>query len=98
MKPVGWLIIFPLIAPLIPQEARKTDYTVRLKSTLVTVEARALAPDGRTVSGLQRQDFSLYEDKVPQEVVQFEREQRPLAIALMYRYKRQYGQRGGWTA
>ncbi len=82
-RPVTGLLLLGLMWWGAGQEPRQDEYTVRLRSTLVTVKARALTSEGRIIEDLRKEDFLLYEDRVLQEITQFERQERSLAVAFM---------------
>ena len=56
---------------------------VRINTTLVTVPVSVLDRQGRFVSGLNRQDFRLFEDGVEQSIVHFEPTEMPFTVALV---------------
>jgi Ca-activated chloride channel family protein len=50
---------------------------------LVTVTATVTASDGRFVSGLGKDDFTIFEDGQPRDVVHFEDETSPVSLAIL---------------
>ncbi len=100
--------ILPLVASLLavsisyaqtqnPSTASGKDTAedvVRVDTTLVTLPARVMDRHSRTISGLKREQFRVYEDGVEQEIAYFEppreanetlpgSEQKPFTVALL---------------
>jgi VWFA-related protein len=65
-----------------PEEVDEND-VVRVETTLVTVPVSVLDHDGRFVSGLKREDFTLWEDNEEQAVAYFEPAEKPFTVALL---------------
>jgi VWFA-related protein len=57
--------------------------SVRLKTELVIVDVVAEDEEGKLIGGLKKENFVLYEEKVAQEIVHFEYDQRPLSVVLV---------------
>jgi len=53
-------------------EAQQPAYTLSVKSQLVTLDVVVNDKNGQPIRGLTRNDFTIYEDKVPQPIVSFE--------------------------
>jgi Ca-activated chloride channel family protein len=58
--------------------------TIRVDSDLVVVPVTVTDGSGRSVSGLQRENFELYDDKVKQEITQFASEDNPVSIGFVF--------------
>jgi Ca-activated chloride channel family protein len=58
--------------------------TIKVDVDLVLVSATVSDPLGRMVSGLQKENFQLWEDKVEQKVEYFSSEDTPLSIGLIF--------------
>ncbi|MDQ3816774.1 MAG: VWA domain-containing protein [Acidobacteriota bacterium] len=56
---------------------------VRVDTVLVTVPVSVTDRDGRYVSDLRREDFSLYEDGVEQNIAHFAAVEKPFTVVLM---------------
>ena len=57
----------------------------RLDVRLVTVDAQVLSKKtGRAINTLQRQDFQLYEDGVPQPITSFSQDGLPLSVVFLF--------------
>jgi len=59
------------------------DDVITVDTNLVTVPVRVLDKQGRFVGGLTKGDFTVFEDKVPQEIAYFSNEQNPFTVALV---------------
>lgn len=57
---------------------------IRIDSTLVLIPVSVTDPMNRFVTGLEREHFKLYEDKVEQEIQQFSSEDAPLSVGLVF--------------
>ncbi len=69
----------PVIAPEQKEEA------IRINTDLVNVVTTIIAPAGSKASELQREDFEVLEDGVPQEVTIFAREsEAPLRLVMLF--------------
>jgi VWFA-related protein len=77
--------IFLLIATAkicIAQES--SEQTLKLSTELVVLDAQVLhKKTGRVIGNLQKEDFSLYEDSVKQEITHFSQDKLPLSILLL---------------
>jgi Ca-activated chloride channel homolog len=60
----------------------KTD--IRVDSTLVLIPVTVTDPYNRFVTGLEKDNFKLFEDKKEQEIVQFSSEDAPLSIGVVF--------------
>lgn len=59
------------------------DDVITVDTNLVTVPVRVLDKQGRFVGGLTKGDFTVFEDKVPQDIAYFSNEQNPFTVALV---------------
>lgn len=59
------------------------DVTLSVNSTLVVIPVTVMDASNRFVLGLQKQNFSLFEDGVRQSISQFAAEDAPLSIGLL---------------
>src|ERR1041384_8250711 len=71
-----------------PKPAEKTDpapkANIRVDSTLALIPVTVTDPLNRFVTGLDRENFRVLEDKAEQKVVQFSSEDAPLSIGLVF--------------
>jgi len=61
---------------------RKAD--IRIDTTLVLIPVSVSDPLNRFVTGLDKENFKVYEEKVEQEVSQFSSEDAPLSVGLVF--------------
>jgi VWFA-related protein len=57
---------------------------IRVDSTLVLIPATVTDPLNRFVTGLERENFRLFEDKIEQAVTHFASEDAPLSVGLVF--------------
>jgi VWFA-related protein len=65
-----------------PEETRPP--TLRVDTTLVLINVTVTDPMGRFVTGLEKDNFQLFEDKKLQNVLQFSSEDAPLSVGLVF--------------
>ena len=58
--------------------------TIKVDTTLVTLTATVKDEKGRHVPGLKKEDFSVFEDNVPQELSFFSDERVPMSIGILF--------------
>jgi Ca-activated chloride channel family protein len=76
-----WLpLVFCLIAPLL----RVAGQTIRADTRLVLVPVSVTDHRGATVNGLDRANFTVFEDKAPQAIVAFSAEDAPASVGLIF--------------
>lgn len=63
-------------------ESRPVD--LRVNKTLVLINVTVTDPLNRFVTGLEKDHFRLFEDKVEQEITQFSSEDAPISIGLVF--------------
>jgi len=63
-------------------ESRPTN--IKVNSTLVLINVTVMDPLNRFVTGLEKEHFRLFEDKVEQEISQFSSEDAPISIGLVF--------------
>lgn len=57
---------------------------IRTDTTLVLINALVTTPLGTVVTGLEREHFRLFEDKIEQKISQFSSEDAPMSIGLVF--------------
>jgi Ca-activated chloride channel family protein len=57
---------------------------IRVDSTLVLIPVSVTDPMNRFVTGLEREHFRVFEDKVEQEIKQFSSEDAPLSVGIVF--------------
>src|SRR5690242_3869306 len=71
----------PAVAP-VPANSRSVD--IRVDKTLVLINVTVTDPLNRFVTGLEKDHFRLFEDKVEQQILQFSAEDAPISIGLVF--------------
>jgi VWFA-related protein len=64
--------------------AEGKEPAIRVETTLVLINVTVTDPMNRFVTGLEKEHFTLLEDKVAQDVAQFSSEDAPLSIGLVF--------------
>lgn len=57
---------------------------IRIDKTLVLINVTVTDPLNRIVTGLEKQHFRLFEDKIEQQITQFSSEDAPISIGLVF--------------
>jgi len=65
-------------------EADRRNSNIRVDTTLVQINVTVTDPLNRFVTGLEKEHFKLFEDKVEQSILQFSSEDAPLSIGLVF--------------
>ncbi len=65
-------------------ELQRRPANIRVDTTLVQINVTVTDPLNRFVTGLEKEHFRLFEDKVEQSVLQFSSEDAPLSIGLVF--------------
>jgi Ca-activated chloride channel family protein len=65
-------------------EAARHPANIRIDTTLVQIPVTVTDPLNRFVTGLDKEHFKLFEDKVEQTIVQFSSEDAPLSIVIVF--------------
>jgi Ca-activated chloride channel family protein len=66
------------------EESSRRTPNIRVDTTLILVPVSVNDPLNRPVSGLERENFRLFEDKVPQPITQFAMDDEPVAVGLVF--------------
>ena len=67
-----------------PEEARSSGNAIRTEVSLALVNVTATDPLGRLVTGLEKENFRVFEDGVEQEIVTLSSEDVPVSIGLIF--------------
>jgi VWFA-related protein len=62
----------------------KTQSNIRVDANLVLIPVTVTDPMNRFVTGLEKENFKLFEDKQPQEITQFSSEDAPLSVGVVF--------------
>ena len=79
--------IEPRAAKPVPgAEAPATDRrsNIRVDSTLVQINVTVTTPLGQVVTGMEKEHFKIFEDKVQQNIASFTSEEAPLSVGLVF--------------
>jgi VWFA-related protein len=66
------------------REDEGKEPSIRVDTTLVLINVTVTDPMNRFVTGLEKEYFTLTEDKVPQTIAQFSSEDAPLSVGLVF--------------
>jgi Ca-activated chloride channel homolog len=66
------------------QSAIDRKSNIRIDTTLVLVPVAVNDPMGRFVTGLDRENFKIFEDKTEQEIKQFSSEDAPMSVGIVF--------------
>lgn len=83
------LLLFLLICALSTsaaqeRQAEQSPHVLKVDVDVVLATATVTADDGRFVSGLDKDNFKIYEDKVPQEIAYFSSEDIPVSVGIIF--------------
>jgi VWFA-related protein len=78
-----------------PESEGSTDprSNIRVDTTLVLIPVSVTDPMNRFVTGLEKNFFKLFEDKVEQDIVQFSSEDAPLSVGIVFDASGSMGQK-----
>jgi len=79
---LGQVTIQPREKPVPKEELSKP--TLRVDTTLVLVPVSVNDPLNRPVSGLEKENFRIFDDKVEQTITQFAMDDEPVAVGLVF--------------
>src|SRR5207248_3351600 len=65
------------------QKSDKDNYTLSVETLEVNLPISVLDKEGRPVNGLTKEQFQIFEDKVPQTIKTFRHEDIPLSLGLI---------------
>jgi hypothetical protein len=79
---VGVFLMIALTCALSAQEPRpeQSTHSLRVNVDLVEVNATVTDGKGRFVTGLEKEDFEVFEDKVRQDITHFYSEDVPFSV------------------
>jgi Ca-activated chloride channel family protein len=67
-----------------PKEEKLPEANIRVSSTLILVPVTVNDPLNRPVSGLEKDNFRVFEDKVEQPIATFAMDDEPVAVGLVF--------------
>jgi VWFA-related protein len=62
----------------------RSNAVIHVQSDLVLIPVTVTDRNGRTVSGLEKKDFAVFEDAAPQDIVHFGAEDAPVTIGIVF--------------
>ena len=68
----------------VPKEAQGPRSDIRVDTTVVLINCTVTDPLNRFVTGLEKENFRLFEDKAEQKITQFASEDAPLSVGLVF--------------
>jgi Ca-activated chloride channel family protein len=80
----GQATITPREKPAPPVTAKLPKSNIRVDSNLVLIPVTVCDPNNKPVTGLEKEHFRLFDDKVEQTITHFAMEDEPLAIGLVF--------------
>lgn len=73
----------PTPSPTPDPDADESDEIISVDTKLVTIPVRVLDRRNRFIGGLKKENFSIFEDNIPQELAYFSNEAQPFTVALV---------------
>ena len=67
-----------------PKQEEQRGANIRVDTTLILVPVTVNDPLNRPVSGLEKENFRVFEDKVAQTITQFAMDDEPVAVGLVF--------------
>ena len=67
-----------------PEDPGERRSNIRVDSTLVLIPVSVMDPMNRSVTGLEKEHFRVFEDKVEQDVQQFSSEDSPITVGVVF--------------
>jgi VWFA-related protein len=83
LPPTGPINIEPRARPT-PKEPTAPKSNIRIDTTVVQIPVTVTDPLNRFVTGLEKRDFKLFEDKVEQTIQYFASEDAPISVGLIF--------------
>jgi len=79
-----WVATLALLVLIAGIQAQDAEFTLSLDASVVSLEAVVLDPSGRPLIQLNKEDFELLEDGVPQEIRYFGAAETPRSTMLLF--------------
>src|SRR5262249_46449720 len=74
----------PRIGPVTPESVIDRRADIRVDTNMALVWVSVTDPVGRYVTGLDRENFKVTEDKIEQEISQFSSEDAPMSVGVVF--------------
>lgn len=68
---------------IVNEEIESDDEVIKVNTQLVSIPVRVMDKKGRFIGGLEKEDFTVYENGDPQEIALFSNEHQPFTVALV---------------
>lgn len=76
---IFYLLCFALIISILPSHI----YAQKTEKRLINVPVAVSDREGHYIAGLRKEDFSVFQDGIKQEIVSFETEDEPISVAIL---------------
>jgi len=80
----GQVAVVPRPKPALPGEGARPPATLRSDSNLVLVPVSVCDPMNRPVTGLEKEHFKVFDDKIEQSITHFAMDDEPVAVGLLF--------------
>jgi Ca-activated chloride channel homolog len=80
----GQIAITPRVKPVVKEESVLPKTDIRVNATLVLIPVTVTDPLGRFVTGLDKENFKISEDKTDQAVTSFSSEDAPISVGVVF--------------
>jgi hypothetical protein len=80
----GQVAVVPRTKPAPPGEGTRPAATLRSDLNLVLVPVSVCDPMNRPVTGLEKEHFKIFDDKVEQSITHFAMDDEPVAVGLVF--------------
>jgi len=74
----------PTASPQQPKPPAKQDEQLKLSTDLVSLKVTVADSFGRVVTGLRQENFTIYDDKVQQQIAHFTEADAPVSIGIIF--------------
>lgn len=82
-KPLYLSLFLTLFVFVVPAQAQDPDDVIRTETSLIQLNVGVVDKQGRAITSLTRDDFTVYEDGVKQSIQHFEPVDAPFSLVLM---------------
>src|ERR1043165_6266818 len=82
--PILLLLVLTCVLSAQEQKLEQSPHNLRIDVDLVLATATVTDRDGRFVTGLEKENFKISEDKVPQDIEYFSSEDIPVSVGIVF--------------
>ena len=79
----AFIFAFFVFVALVPARAQDVDDVIRTETSLIQLNVGVVDRQGRAITSLTQNDFTVYEDGVKQSIQHFEPVDAPFSLVLM---------------